>query len=71
MVTGSLCPAPSDHSDGAGAPEPEIDITPEMVAAGVSALCDVRSDFESDSEIVMRIYRVMQLAVATTSCVHP
>ena len=30
-------PAPADHSAEAGAPETEIVITPEMIAAGVDA----------------------------------
>jgi hypothetical protein len=48
-------------SIGAGAPSSgtEIEITPAMLRAGVSALCAYDSEFESREEGVERIFRAM------------
>jgi hypothetical protein len=41
-------------------PESEIEITPEMIDAGVAALYASDRRFDADDEIVARIYRAMQ-----------
>jgi hypothetical protein len=42
----------------------EIEITPEMVAAGVSALLNFDSRFENEAECVVEIFRTMTMAKA-------
>jgi hypothetical protein len=50
----------SDSTDSAGAPE--IEITPEMIAAGVNEIASYNLDFESREDAVARIYEAMFLA---------
>lgn len=45
--------------EAAGVPEIEIEITPEMIEAGVSALASSNEDFESKEEIITNIYLSM------------
>jgi hypothetical protein len=53
-------------------PEPpgngEIEVTPDMVGAGINAFCAPDSEYENDAETVVRIYRAMQRASVTTWC---
>jgi hypothetical protein len=49
-------------SIGAGAPAKEIEVTPEMLRAGVSALCRYDSEFESREEGAERIFLAMYRA---------
>jgi len=44
------------------APGNEIEITSEMIEAGVSALCRYDPEFDSREEGVERIFRVMAMA---------
>jgi hypothetical protein len=44
------------------APEHEVEITPEMIAAGADALAGFNRDFESAEERVVEIYEAMFLA---------
>ena len=44
------------------APEIEVEITPEMMEAGTTALARFNSDFETDKQGVFRIYREMERA---------
>jgi hypothetical protein len=48
----------------AGAPEPEIEITPAMVEAGAEALASVNLEFEMIEEAAIRIYCAMERARA-------
>jgi hypothetical protein len=43
----------------AGAPEIEIEITPEMIEAGVIAFCSFRSGMETSEEVVEEIFKKM------------
>ena len=43
--------------------EPEIEITPEMIDAGVDALLSNPSLFESDETIVERVYIAMRVSL--------
>lgn len=52
--------SPLALSEGAGAPETEIEITPEMIKAGVCALVAFNPDFESDRDAAVRIYLAMR-----------
>jgi hypothetical protein len=54
---------PRVDSVGRGAPADEIEITPGMLRAGVSALCSYDSEFESREEGVERIFRAMYQAL--------
>ena len=56
--------ASSSRTDSisAGAPADEIEITPEMIAAGVSALCAYEPEFDFKEEGVDRIFRAMLAA---------
>jgi hypothetical protein len=53
---------PSLDSIEAGAPEQEIDITPEMIEAGAIELAWHGSWKYSNEDVVERIYRAMRLA---------
>jgi hypothetical protein len=55
---------PSAHTgvvsaEAAEAGAPEIEVTPAMIEAGVSTLCEIDSSFYSDVEIVRSIYLAM------------
>jgi hypothetical protein len=50
---------PGAESIGAGAPADEIEITPAMIRAGVSAFCGCNSGFETERETVEQIYEAM------------
>jgi hypothetical protein len=52
----------SSRSDsiGAGAPGTEIEVTPEMVEAGVDVLSGFNTDFETLEGCVERIYIAME-----------
>jgi hypothetical protein len=54
--------AVSCGKDETAAPAPEIEITPEMIEAGASALFDHDSRFEGEEEAVARIFRAMIMA---------
>lgn len=41
---------------------PEIEITPEMIRAGVSVLCAFDTSFEGEEVWAVRIYRAMETA---------
>ncbi len=47
-------------SGSAGAPEHEIEVTPEMIAAGLSVLYDYDPSYSNEREIVAKIYEVME-----------
>jgi hypothetical protein len=49
-----------DDSRSAGAPVNEIEITPEMIEAGVSILLDYDSRFSNERDIVERIIRLVE-----------
>jgi hypothetical protein len=49
----------------------EIEVTPEMIEAGVSAICAPESEYEIEAETAARIYRAMQRVRPTTSCEDP
>jgi hypothetical protein len=58
---------PSPDSVGAGAPETEIEVTPEMIGAGLGEISgfdleDARDGFLDRGELVSRIFRAMLLA---------
>jgi hypothetical protein len=44
---------------GGEAGAPAIEVTPAMIAAGVSTMCEIDSSFSSDVEIVSAIYLAM------------
>jgi hypothetical protein len=50
---------PSRDSTAAGAPEAEIEITPEMIEAGCRELSRYRYDKSNDEEIVRAIFVAM------------
>jgi hypothetical protein len=58
----------NEHTEAALAAEaakagaPDIEITPEMMEAGTTALARFNSDFETDEQGVFRIYREMERA---------
>jgi hypothetical protein len=49
-----------DDSRSAGAPVNEIEITPEMIEAGVSILLDYDSRFSNEMDIVEKIIRLVE-----------
>jgi hypothetical protein len=52
----------SESADGTDLPEagaPEIEVTPAIIEAGVSALCEIEPLFYTDAEIVKRIFGAM------------
>ena len=52
--------SPSLDSVEAGAPEAEIEITPEMLAAGAQVICECFDEFSSFGEHVAdRVFRAM------------
>ena len=51
--------ADSVEGSGAGAPEDEIDVTPEMIKAGVAELCTYNLDYETREEAAIRIFEAM------------
>jgi len=55
----SSAPANGEAALEAGAPETEIEITPEMIAAGALALSSYGDAFESAEEAAVRIFREM------------
>ena len=58
-----ILPAPNDPApEGAGAPEPQIEITPAMLEAGTWVLSHSDRDWESDYEIVTKIFSAMVAA---------
>jgi hypothetical protein len=59
MATGSLWSASSDRSDGAGAPGPEIEITPEMIEAGALEMAMFDPRVEEREDAVRGIYLAM------------
>jgi hypothetical protein len=50
------------HSVESGAGAPEIEITPQMIDAGIEAYHQLDRDFDADSRVVSDIYRAMSLA---------
>jgi hypothetical protein len=54
--------SPQAESIGLGAPANENEITPAMIAAGVSALLDFDSRFERESDAVISIFEAMVAA---------
>lgn len=42
--------------------DPDIEVTPEMIEAGVCALASFNDRLESDDEAVVRIFRAMDRA---------
>jgi hypothetical protein len=58
-----ICPlATKLDSRSAGAPANEIEITPEMIEAGVMAFCSFKSGMETSEEVVEEIFKKMILA---------
>jgi len=55
-------PSSRPDSIGAGAPDLEIEVTPAMLRAGVSALCHYEPEFETREEGAARIFRAMYRA---------
>ena len=52
-------PAPRVEFGEAGAPETEIEITPEMIEAGVAEFLAYDSDYERPRDAVVEIYLAM------------
>jgi hypothetical protein len=50
------------HSIESGAGAPEIEITPQMINAGIDAYHQLDRDFDADARIVADIYRAMASA---------
>jgi hypothetical protein len=50
------------ESVGDGAPGAKIEITLEMIEAGLYELLRYNQDYDSDREAVIRIWKAMQLA---------
>ncbi len=48
--------------EAAGAPEMEIEVTPEMIKAGISHLFDYDPSFSNERDIVREIFLSMSLA---------
>ena len=48
----------------AGAPEDEIEVTPEMIEAGVNEFCAYDARFESAEDVVALIFRRMTAVAA-------
>ncbi len=57
--------AASGRLDAAGAPVDEIEITPEMIEAGLEKLFDYDHGFSNENDIVAEIFRVMLSASAS------
>jgi hypothetical protein len=57
----AVIPSPSADSVGAGGPEDEIEITPEMIEAGIEA-CGMWSLSDLDEWKAIDIYRQMERA---------
>jgi hypothetical protein len=59
-----MCPAPAHTMDRPPAPNPapEVEVTPEMVRAGIEANPLFTSDLEIEEEAVIAIYRAMRKA---------
>lgn len=60
-------PSPTNYPDprphpGAGAPVEEIDITEEMIAAGVAAAAGYDSRFEPFESLPIQVYEAMERA---------
>ena len=58
---------PEDDSRLAGAPANEIEITPEMIEAGVMAFCSFKSGMETSEEVVEEIFKKM---ISAKKCNH-
>lgn len=57
-----FCAEPLLLREFPGGPVSEVEITPEMVKAGVEALYQHNPDFEAEEDAVSRIYRAMHEA---------
>ncbi len=56
-----MCHVPAVESEGsAGAPETEIEITPEMIQAGAEAFTEYDSRFEDVKTAAVRVYLAMR-----------
>lgn len=53
----------------ANAEVPEVEITPEMIEAGVEAWSGYDECFESAGEMILRVYRAMVLRARGGVCV--
>jgi hypothetical protein len=49
-----------ESAQAAGAPEEEIEITPEMIKAGILAYVSYDSRFEELEDVVPRVYKAME-----------
>jgi hypothetical protein len=58
-------------NDAASAREEEIEVTPEMIEAGINAYCEWDSRFEETEGLVWQIYEAMELARREPSRVAP
>jgi hypothetical protein len=65
-------PLPNHHADpiGVGAPADEIEITPAMLDAGVSVLCEFETETTDESYWARRVYSAMRSAAGSgeTTC---
>jgi hypothetical protein len=52
----------TDGYDGDGAPEIEIEVTPEMIAAGAAVLCRFETFTASEAYWAEEVYRAMRAA---------
>jgi hypothetical protein len=52
--------APTADAELAGAPEEEIEVTPEMIEAGIRRLCTFDIRFGDDEDLVVVIYEAME-----------
>jgi hypothetical protein len=59
---GHKAPAPFANADGDGAPEIEIEVTPEMIAAGAAVLCRFETFTASEAYWAEEVYRAMRAA---------
>jgi len=55
------------HDRAAGAPANEVEITPEMIEAGLKPLFNYDPDFSNEKDIVVEVFRAM-LSVSTSHC---
>ena len=57
---GGLCIAPSEVSEGGGAPGSEIEITPAMIDAGLIPFLRFHRESSDDEDVVRQIYLAMR-----------
>jgi hypothetical protein len=61
-------PKVADRPARREAPDPELEVTPEMIEAGVRAFFEFDSRFEGEREAVIRIFQAMRAAQVARPC---